>query len=118
MIYRFRILIIILAAIVSTTFASVSGTFDPNTDCPKKKKQEGDSISINSEKQVLEDIPLQEIPTRQAVTRKAPDKANNDSFITNIDESNKGMDREPNSAMSFNFIYYIIDKFKFTDPME
>ena len=27
-------------------------------------------------------------------------------------------EKDPNSAMSFNFIYYIIDKFKFTDPLE
>ena len=95
-----------------------SSTIDPNTECPKKKSQEGDSVSI-SEPEVLvsDEMQNQEIPMEDEVAIKVSEKSNH-TFDTSVDESNKGMDRDPNSAMSFNFIYYIIDKFKFTDPME
>jgi hypothetical protein len=117
-IYRYRFLIIILAAVISVPLTSFSSTLDPNTECPKKKSQEGDSVSISEpEVKDLDEMQLQEIPMEEEVAIKAPKNSGN-SFDTSIDESNKGMDRDPNSAMSFNFIFYIIDKFKFTDPME
>ena len=52
------------------------------------------------------------------VADKVPEKSSTETFDNNIDESDKVAEGDPNSAMSFNFIYYIIDKFKFTDPLE
>ena len=101
-------------------FAGFAGTTDPNSDCPKKKKSlQEDSVNIyESENKVLEDILLQEIPKPKPEIEKPAQNTSYETFDNNIDESDKVAEGDPNSAMSFNFIYYIIDKFKFTDPLE
>jgi hypothetical protein len=121
-IYRSRLLIILLAAIISAPFLSFGGTVDPKPDCPKNKNNQQpqeDSLGIyESENKVLEDIQTQEIPKKRSVASKSAEKTSYKTFDDNLDESDKLVEGDPNSAMSFNFIYYIIDKFKFTDPLE
>ncbi len=102
-------------------FSSFAFTEDPNSDCPKKKKSlQEDSVNIydDSENKVLEEIQLQVVPNKKPVAEKAPEKTSYKTFGNNIDDSDEVAEGDPNSAMSFNFIYYIIDKFKFTDPLE
>lgn len=120
MIYRYRFLIIILAAVFFVPFSGFADTVDPKSDCPKdKNKQQEDSVSIyDSENKVLEEERVQEIPKKKPVAKKSAEKTSYKTFDSNLDESDKVVDTDPNSAMSFNFIYYIIDKFKFTDPLE
>ncbi len=98
-------------------FSSFALTENPNSDCPKKKKSlQEDSVNIydDSENKVVEEIQLQVVPNKKPVAEKTSDK----TFGNNIDDSDDVAEGDPNSAMSFNFIYYIIDKFKFTDPLE
>ena len=103
-------------------FSSLADTVDPTSDCPKKDKGlQEDSVSISeSDDNALEEVKLQQIPDndKKPVAEKAPEKTNYESIDNNIDESDEVVEGDPNSAMSFNFIYYIIDKFKFTDPLE
>jgi hypothetical protein len=101
-------------------FAGYSGTIDLKSDCLKKKNiQQEDSVSIyESENKVLNDAQAQEIPKNRPIITKTPTKTSSESFTSNLDESDNGVEQDPNSAMSFNIIYYIIDKFKFTDPLE
>ena len=98
-------------------FSGIAGTENPNSDCPKKKKSlQEDSVNIydDSENKVVEEIQLQVVPSKKPVAEKTSNK----TIDKNIDDSNEVAEGDPNSAMSFNFIYYIIDKFKFTDPLE
>ena len=97
-------------------FSSYAGTVDPKTDCAKiKVKQQQDSLGIyESENKVPNDVETREIPKSKPVAKQAPAK----TFDNKVEESDKVAERDPNSAMSFNIIYYIIDKFKFTDPLE
>jgi len=101
-------------------FSSLAGTVDPSSDCPKKKKSlQEDSVNIyESENVDLEEVQPQEIPWEKKETENIPEKTNQERFDNNIDEADEVTEGDPNSAMSFNFIYYIIDKFKFTDPLE
>ena len=97
-------------------FSSFAVTGEPSTDCPNKKKiLQEDSVNIyESENKVLEEVQTQKAPVKKPVVGKTSYK----TFDNNLDESDKVAESDPNSAMSFNFIYYIIDKFKFTDPLE
>ena len=101
-------------------FSSFAVKVDPGTDCPKKKKiLQEDSVNIyESENKVLEDVQTQKAPAKKPVAEKPVEKTSYKTFDNNLDESDKVAESDPNSAMSFNFIYYIIDKFKFTDPLE
>ena len=120
MFYRYRFLIIILATTFALPLSNFAGTVDPKSDCPKKKKnQQEDSVGVyESENKVLEEVQISETPRKQAIAKKTPAKTTYKTFNSNLDESDKITDGDPNSAMSFNFIYYIIDKFKFADPLE
>lgn len=120
MIYRYRFLIIILAGVITLPFTSFAGSEDPNSDCPKKKKSlQEDSVNIyESENKVLEEELLQVIPMKKPVAEKVAEKSSFKTFDNNLNESDEVAEGDPNSAMTFNFIYYIIDKFKFTDPLE
>jgi hypothetical protein len=105
-------------------FSSLADTVDPVSDCPKKDRGlQEDSVSISeSDDSGLEEVQLQQIPDNDKkpvpVAEKAPEKTNYESIDNNLDKSDEVVEGDPNSAMSFNFIYYIIDKFKFTDPLE
>ena len=101
-------------------FSILAGTVDPGSDCPKKKKSlQEDSVNIyESENKVLEEVQLQQVPEKKPVTEKVAENTSYKTFDSSADESDKVAEGDPNSAMSFNFIYYIIDKFKFTDPLE
>lgn len=101
-------------------FSGYANTVDPKSDCPKKKNtQQEDSVGIyESENKVLEEVQIQETPKKKPVASKSAEKTSYKKFDNNLEESDKVVEGDPNSAMSFNFIYYIIDKFKFTDPLE
>ena len=101
-------------------FSSFAVSVEPGTDCPKKKKSlQEDSVNIyESENKVYEDVQTQKAPEKRPVAEKQVEKNNYKTIDNNIDESDEVAESDPNSAMSFNFIYYIIDKFKFTDPLE
>jgi hypothetical protein len=86
---------------------------EPATECPKKKKEKGDSLEV-LEKKV--DIPMTEISQQPITGAKSIDKT---SEIKYTGEPMSEMDNEdPNSALSFNFVYYIFEKFKFSSAVE
>ena len=117
--HRYRFYILIVIAFLIVPFSSFALKGGPNTDCPKKKKSKEDSIGIyESENKVLEEVQTQDYQTKQATVKQTPGKVNNKTVTYTPDDSDQVSEEDPNSAMSFNFIYYIIDKFKFTDPLE
>jgi hypothetical protein len=103
-----------------TSFAG-TGEGEPCSDCPKKKQSQSqeDSVGIyESENKVLDDVQIQYYPKKRTPIKKTTKKTSLKTYDHNLDESDKVAEEDPNSAMSFNIIYYIIDKFKFTDPLE
>lgn len=46
------------------------------------------------------------------------ERTTNTYQATEESEKNITTEEDPNAAMSFNFIYYLIDKFKLADPMD
>ena len=101
-------------------FSSFSGTLDPMGDCPKKtSNQEEDSVSNNeSENKVLDDAQTLEVSRKKPGAKPTAERSSAKTLANNLEEGGEVVEGDPNSAMSFNFIYYIIDKFKFTDPLE
>ena len=120
MLYRYRFVIIILAGVISLPFSSLSGSVDPVSDCPKKNNNsQEDSISVSDSDDIVEeDVQLQEFAENRLEREKVAEKTNYKDFENSSEDSDKVTEVDPNSAMTFNFIYYIIDKFKFTDPIE
>jgi hypothetical protein len=84
---------------------------------PKEAKE--DSLGIYDEENkvndsyVLEDQLLRSQDTFKQDNNNSPSRTN-----TVVVKTEEPEDEDSNSAMSFNFIYYIIDKFKLADPLD
>jgi hypothetical protein len=94
----------------------------PKKEKPEEKKAKSksteDSLDIyKSENKVLDNI---EIPSydRSSNEKDVSSTNSNERLRQNINNNTEAEEEDPNSAMSFNIIYYIIDKFKFTDPLQ
>ena len=116
---RYKILMLILGLVVILPLSSTATTVDPEDKCPKQNQVKEDSLGIyEAENKTLEAdmVPdyLRMKPTAQPAT------PNTKKVITENKVAVKEVvkQEDDNSAMSFNFIYYIIDTFKFTDPLE
>ena len=105
--------------VISLPLTSYAGTADPNEDCPKKNnKQQEDSVTISeSEIKAADDTQTLKIPKKKPVAKNTSGNSSPKTLANNLNEGEEDIAADPNSAMSFNFIYYIIDKFKFTDPL-
>lgn len=90
-------LVILIVVFSGTSFASV------NPDLPDKEKVESDSLNTTKDNNTLV---ISEVKSQPSST-----KSTADSFWHN--EEVEEEDSTSNSALSFNFIYYIIEKFKF-----
>lgn len=104
--------------LAAPVYAGVDG---PGEDCPKKKKTAEDSLDIYAEENKVQDDFI--VPVYPQAQPLAKPVVKQNSGLTTFDKSRAEAETvqeedDPNSAMSFNFIYYIIDKFKFTDPLE
>lgn len=110
--------LIVACALPLTGFAVDS---EDKPDCPKKSTNKEDSV------QVYED----EIKVNDTFTVPPTDKPNTTPSVVIKEQTTfkpyegkpgntekVDAEAEQHSAMSFNFIYYIIDKFKFTDPLD
>lgn len=116
---RYKILMLILGLVVVLPLSSSATTVDPEDKGPQNNQVQEDSLGIyEAENKTLDAdiVPdyLRMTPTPQPVLPKA---------TKNITENKVAVkevvkEEDDNSAMSFNFIYYIIDTFKFTDPLE
>jgi hypothetical protein len=116
--YSYKHLFLVLATIILLPLSSYSIELDPNTECPKKKAQEDSVDVLTEENKIPEQIRVKTTPAKKSVVNPIPEKVAFRSMEDDMDDSGKIGEDDPNSAMSFNFIYYIIDKFKFTDPLE
>jgi len=106
---------LIIGLVVILPLSSVASVVDPEDKKSKKNQVKEDSLGIyEAENKTLDanDVPdyLRMTPIVQPTT-------------TNLNENKVAVkevvkEEDDNSAMSFNFIYYIIDTFKFTDPLE
>lgn len=93
------LLLVFLFTLVGQTVAAT----DPNL--PGKKKVETDSLNVNKDKNTL-------------ISTQVKDKsisAKSESTSVNFWQKNEEVEEDStsNSALSFNFIYYVIEKFKF-----
>jgi hypothetical protein len=118
--YLYRLLILIVVGVISMPLTSLASEGNGDTECPKKKNnQPEDSVNIyDAENKGIEDVQAPTLAKKKPVAKTQARKPNYKTYNAEFEESDKLGAENPNSAMSFNFIYYIIDKFKFTDPLE
>ena len=114
---RYKILMLIIGLVVVLPLSSYASAEDPEDKLTKNNQVKEDSLGIyEAENKTLEanDVPdyLRRTPQEQSTVVNK----NNPTEKVAVKEVVK--EEEDNSAMSFNFIYYIIDTFKFTDPLE
>ena len=107
--FRQFLLLFVLAFVPLMSMASV----EPYTDCPKKNKDKGDSLELAEER---ESIPVTNYSEQET---SAEEFIKEESSTNYTSERMSEMDNEdPNSALSFNFVYYIFEKFKFSSAVE
>ena len=106
---------LILGLVVILPLSSIASVVDPEDKKSKKNQVKEDSLGIyEAENKTLE---ANDVPDYLRMTPIVQPTA------TNLNENKVAVkevvkEEDDNSAMSFNFIYYIIDTFKFTDPLE
>jgi hypothetical protein len=106
---------LILGLVVILPLSSIASDVDPEDKKSKKNQVKEDSLGLyEAENKTLE---ADQVPDYLRVTpnvQPTPTKVNHNKVTVEevVNEEND------NSAMSFNFIYYIIDTFKFADPLE
>ena len=112
--YVFAGLIVFLAI----PLVSFSTEKDPKKGVKSTPQAKEDSVGMyESENKVQDPFVLEDQPTTYQVIE--PSARDNTSYESTLAETEKTeVEEDPNSAMSFNFIYYIIDKFKLADPMD
>ncbi len=91
------ILVLLIVAFADHSIAS------KNPNLPEKKKVESDSLSVTKDNNTLLATEVKSQPSSTESTSV--------SFWQKSEEVEE--DSTSNSALSFNFIYYIIEKFKF-----
>lgn len=125
MLYRYRFLILILAFLLLTPVYGYSTKGDPKEENPKKgekaeKKTDviEDTLDIyEAENKTNDRVEIPKFTRKDNPATNRNTKAVPSSYSSN-DEDEADIEDDSSSAMSFNIIYYIIDKFKFTDPLE
>jgi hypothetical protein len=116
----FILIAVIVLAVPFSAFATDPKEADKNENAQQENTSKEDSVAIYEEDTKLNDSHYDYTPIVPSA---------NDAMISGTTEykpyvpkfqENEKLEAEvdPNSAMSFNFIYYIIDKFKFTDPLD
>lgn len=112
----------LLAVVVILLLPLSSFAVDDKKDKPGQKNDATteDSVGIyDQENKVSEDffmLPEVTTPNKTTVTQE---KRNYTSYEPKTASAEKAEAEGANdAAMSFNIIYYIIDKFKFTDPLD
>ena len=109
-----------LIVVLAVPLDSFATSTDPKTDSDKavqEKPVPEDSIGFyDLENKVDEGFQLED---RGSVIQESANTEKTTSTYNPTTPAEKIEDLEnPNSAMSFNFIYYIIDKFKLADPLD
>lgn len=103
---------------------AIGGDGEGNGDCPKKKKeaakarveqQEAEEIDIYESENKNFGSDFQMLEYRNEERRALP--ATKETKQPERKTASGEVEEDDGSAMSFNFIYYLIDKFKFTDPL-
>jgi len=99
-----NILRLFLIVFFVATLNRANSAVDPKLSNNEGKAIEGDSLTVDSKKEVLKssEVKTSTIPTTN--------KKTTESFF---DSNSEEVEEDSTSALSFNFIYYIIEKFKF-----
>lgn len=114
-------LIVLVAAPISGFAIETNPTNgdDARQEEIKRKEAKEDTLGVyESENKVNDGYQLEDqlllIPQEPVISERTS------TSYTTTQETNKGVatEEDPNAAMSFNFIYYIIDKFKLADPLD
>lgn len=116
---RYLILSLIVALALPISGFAVDTIDDP--DCPKKSKNKEDSVHIYEDDIKVNDnmviAPAKSNDSfEQSLVKEEIDYTPYESKSMQSEKVDAEVDQT--SAMSFNFIYYIIDKFKFDDPLD
>gem|GEM_PF-3060854 len=110
----------LLVAIILLPLIAGAITPPDKGSCPKKKKNQEDSVQTTTvQDQDMEDEAGLKVPVFNTIPDIAPDNsAVAKSEKDDTDDAEEVQEDDPNAALSFNFIYYIIEKFKFTGVEE
>ena len=101
-----NILRLFLIVFFVATLNRANGDADPELGGNKNKESVSDSLAVDSKDNV---VTITEIKTNPIVTTN---KESTESFFDSNTEEVE-VEEDSTSALSFNFIYYIIEKFKF-----
>ena len=98
--------------------ASLAAEVVPTDGDEKPAAVKEDSVGIyESENKVNEDYALDGYT--QTIPAATSEQLTQSAYKSPAAEKEKvDAEEDPNSAMSFNFVYYIIDKFKLADPLD
>lgn len=96
---------------------------NPKTECPKKGKMKTDSSAVLEEEETM---PASEYDLKhngiqeEFVTYKKPSTTNSENtlVLSQVSDEAETMDEDVDSPLSFNFVYYIFEKFKFSSSVE
>jgi len=117
--FQYKLLLLIIGLVVSLPLVTFASDEDPGHAPLKKKKSQEDSLSIyEQENKIIEEIIIPDFHKTKSVIVHPVLSTPTKKLAKRDTEKEVMATEEDNSAMSFNFIYYIIDTFKFTDPLE
>ena len=112
-----------MSAVVLVPFYTMAEV-NPKTECPKKGKAKTDSSAVVLEENEV--MPASEYDLKhngiqeEFVTYKKPTASSNkvSLSLTQVSDEAEVMDEDVDSPLSFNFVYYIFEKFKFSSSVE
>ena len=99
-------------------FATEKDQKDGEGNQQQSQEAKEDSLGIYDEENKINDpfmLDDQLLISQEPIT---PERSTPPSVRSETKKVETEEDEDSNSAMSFNFIYYIIDKFKLADPMD
>ena len=89
-------------------------TIAPKTECPKKDKDKTDSLAVAEEEEAINTAQFEQklgIGQEEFMVNSPSTYIQDETIIEEAQE-------ETNSALSFNIVYYIFEKFKFSSAVD
>ena len=119
--FNFKRLLLITAVVLVPIYSMAED--NPKTECPKKNKAKTDSLSVVEEN---ESTPASEYDLKHNVIQEEfvtnrnqkPTAARESLAQTQLIEEAELIEEHADSPLSFNFVYYIFEKFKFSSSVE
>ena len=106
-----QVILILFVAFVPSIAGATEG---PSTECPKKDKGKSDSLEVVEKNEI---IPAQQFEQKLGIGQE-DFITNNPVIVNQHDASEEVVNEDASSALSFNIVYYIFEKFKFSSSVD